>query len=93
VQDVSGNFKGEYRHLGGLYIMRPGSQGVAYEFREKAAGIYAPVSEVLIACKQVSPRAGEKEIEEAVDKAISAANKGKAAEVETCDDENEEEKC
>ncbi|CAG8580537.1 13697_t:CDS:2 [Ambispora leptoticha] len=52
--DCDGNMVGEGRILGGLLIMKPGDQGVAFDYHEKTFGDHAPLEHVLQACYQVS---------------------------------------
>ncbi|KAG0615394.1 hypothetical protein M758_5G037900 [Ceratodon purpureus] len=53
---VEGNFAGEGTIKGGLYIMRPGSGGVAYQFVERNFGDWAPLDEVLQVCSDIMQR-------------------------------------
>ncbi|KAJ1658758.1 hypothetical protein IWQ61_002050 [Dispira simplex] len=48
---VKGNFKGEGRILGGLYVVKAGEGGVVYEYKEKIFGDHAPIEQVLEACQ------------------------------------------
>lgn len=50
---VEGNYTGEGTIKGGLYIMRPGSGGVAYQFVERNFGDWAPLDEVLQVCSDI----------------------------------------
>ncbi|KAF9951682.1 hypothetical protein BGZ65_005803 [Modicella reniformis] len=51
---VRGNFVGEGRILGGMYIVRKGDEGIAYKFEETVMGNLAPISEVLRVCSEIS---------------------------------------
>ncbi|KAG0056313.1 hypothetical protein BGZ83_005680 [Gryganskiella cystojenkinii] len=52
---VRGNLLvGEGRIFGGLYIVRQGDQGIAYQFEETVFGNLAPISKVLEVCSQIS---------------------------------------
>jgi len=53
---VEGNYNGEGTIKGGLYIMRPGNGGVAYQFIERNFGDWAPLEEVLEVCGNLSKR-------------------------------------
>lgn len=50
---VEGNYTGEGLIKGGLYIIRPGTGGVAYQFVERNFGDWAPLDEVLQVCSNV----------------------------------------
>jgi hypothetical protein len=50
---IEGNLKGEGTIKGGLYIMRPGNGGVAYQFVERNFGDWAPLEEVLDVCGNI----------------------------------------
>lgn len=51
---VEGNYVGEGTIKGGLFIMRPGNGGVAYQFVERNFGDWAPLEEVLEVCGNTS---------------------------------------
>jgi len=52
---VRGNLLvGEGRIFGGLYIVRQGDQGIAYQFEETVLGNLAPISKVLEVCSEIS---------------------------------------
>ncbi|KAF9991207.1 hypothetical protein BGZ75_002835 [Mortierella antarctica] len=52
---VRGNLLvGEGRIFGGLFIVRKGDEGVAYQFEETVLGNLAPISKVLEVCSQIS---------------------------------------
>lgn len=51
---VEGNYTGEGTIKGGLFIMRPGNGGVAYQFIERNFGDWAPLEEVLEVCGNIS---------------------------------------
>eukprot|EP00249_Psilotum_nudum_P011136 c22984_g2_i1 orf=196-1494(+) len=55
------NFKGEGTVKGGLFIMRPGKGGVAYQFVESNFGDWAPLSEVLDICGKLKQQNGSPE--------------------------------
>lgn len=50
---VEGNYAGEGTIKGGLFIMRPGNGGVAYQFVERNFGDWAPIEEVLEVCGNI----------------------------------------
>jgi hypothetical protein len=50
---VEGNFAGEGTIKGGLFVMRPGSGGVAYQFVERNFGDWASMDEVLQVCSDI----------------------------------------
>ncbi|KAJ1979955.1 hypothetical protein H4R34_002633 [Dimargaris verticillata] len=50
---VKGNFIGEGRILGGVFVVRPGDQGVAYEYFEKFFGDHAPMDDMLPICQSL----------------------------------------
>lgn len=45
---------GEGRIFGGLFIVRKGEEGVAYQFEETVLGNLAPISKILEVCSQIS---------------------------------------
>ncbi|ORY01951.1 hypothetical protein K493DRAFT_312229 [Basidiobolus meristosporus CBS 931.73] len=51
---VDGNFQGEGRIYGGLYIVGKGDKGVIYEYKEKYLGDIAPMEEILKVCEKVA---------------------------------------
>ncbi|KAF9564443.1 hypothetical protein EC968_004495 [Mortierella alpina] len=52
---VRGNLLvGEGRIFGGLFIVRRGDEGVAYQFEETVLGNLAPISKILEVCSQIS---------------------------------------
>ncbi|KAF9416581.1 hypothetical protein BGZ76_004623 [Entomortierella beljakovae] len=51
---VFGNFVGEGRIFGGLYIVRKGGEGIAFKHQEQVFGDLTPISEVLKVCSEVS---------------------------------------
>lgn len=53
---VEGNYAGEGTIKGGLFIMRPGNGGVAYQFVERNFGDWAPIEEVLEVCGNIQNR-------------------------------------
>ncbi|CAG8582360.1 1161_t:CDS:2 [Funneliformis mosseae] len=69
---VGGNFKGDGRVLGGLYIIKSDTKGeeVIYQYREKVWGDHAPLEEVLKACELVSPKNGEASIQSDIKAAL-----------------------
>nr|CAG8450821.1 11876_t:CDS:2 [Entrophospora candida]CAG8528960.1 2024_t:CDS:2 [Entrophospora candida] len=73
---VQGNYKGEGRILGGLYILKPGTAGVHYQHNEKVWGDVAPLDQVLTACLEVSPKKDDKSIQEEVSSIIDKFKKG-----------------
>ncbi|XP_024541399.1 uncharacterized protein LOC9656287 isoform X2 [Selaginella moellendorffii] len=52
---AEGNFVGEGLIKGGLYIIRAGKAGVAYQFVERNFGDWAPVEELLSVCSSFQP--------------------------------------
>ncbi|KAJ7534738.1 hypothetical protein O6H91_12G001400 [Diphasiastrum complanatum] len=50
---IENNRHGEGTVKGGLYIMRPGNGGVAYQFIERNFGDWAPLEEVLDVCSNL----------------------------------------
>jgi len=56
---VTGNFEGEGRILGGLFVVGPGDQGILYEYREAVFGDHAPLEEVMAAAKEIKPISAE----------------------------------
>ncbi|KAF9583970.1 hypothetical protein BGW38_007972 [Lunasporangiospora selenospora] len=58
---VKGNFIGDGSILGGLFLLKSGSQGIAYEHIEKIWGDIAHPDKVLVACGQVTGVAVNKE--------------------------------
>lgn len=50
---VEGTYTGEGTIKGGLYIVRPGNQGVAYQFVERNFGDWAPLDEVVQVCSDL----------------------------------------
>ena len=48
-----GNFRGEGRLLGGVYVMGSGDRGVVYRFEEPQPGVYAPIEEIMRAAETV----------------------------------------
>lgn len=50
---VVGNLAGEGTIKGGVYIIRPGNGGVAYQFVERNFGDWAPLEEVLDVCGSI----------------------------------------
>ncbi|CAG8590121.1 4979_t:CDS:2 [Paraglomus occultum] len=73
--NVNGNFKGEGRILGGLYILRPGNSGIAYEYREKVWGDHAPFAHVMTVLQQLSPNGNKEDVGEAVKNALDSEGK------------------
>jgi hypothetical protein len=65
---ITGNFVGEGSILGGTYVLRAGQSGIEYEFVEKMYGRFAPLVEVLRACRSASglPLSDEELIEASV---------------------------
>ncbi|XP_024375270.1 uncharacterized protein [Physcomitrium patens] len=53
---LDGNYIGEGTIKGGMYIMRPGDRGVAYQFIERNFGDWAPLEEVLQVCSHIQHR-------------------------------------
>jgi hypothetical protein len=45
------NIKGEGLIKGGLFVMKPGSKGVQYQYQERQFGDHAPVDDVLNAAR------------------------------------------
>jgi len=45
------NLNGEGLIMGGMFVMKPGSKGVQYQFQERNFGDHAPIEEVLAAAK------------------------------------------
>lgn len=45
------NVRGEGNIKGGMYILRAGSGGIAYQFVERNFGDWAPLDEVMEACE------------------------------------------
>ena len=50
---VEGNLNGEGTIKGGLFIMRAGNGGVAYQFIERNFGDWAPLDEVMGVCQNI----------------------------------------
>ncbi|CAG8637299.1 24093_t:CDS:2, partial [Gigaspora rosea] len=73
---VSGNFKGDGTVLGGLYIIRQGSGGVEYQYREKIWGDHAPFDQVLTAVKNVSTKKDDPVVESAFQETFDKVKKG-----------------
>ena len=48
------NLNGEGLIMGGMFVMKPGSQGVQYQFQERNFGDHAPIEDVLAAAKAAS---------------------------------------
>ena len=48
------NLNGEGLITGGMFVMKPGSQGVQYQFQERNLGDHAPIEDVLAAAKAAS---------------------------------------
>ncbi|KAJ1989243.1 hypothetical protein H4R33_002136 [Dimargaris cristalligena] len=55
---VKGNFKGQGRIMGGLYIVKPEDRGIAFEYKEKVFGDHAPIDQVLAVCREISNGSG-----------------------------------
>ncbi|GJJ71110.1 hypothetical protein EMPS_03460 [Entomortierella parvispora] len=51
---VKGNFEGNGHILGGLYVVKAGDEGIAYEHVEKVWGDIAQADQVLEACSQLT---------------------------------------
>ncbi|KAJ1928769.1 hypothetical protein IWQ60_001769 [Tieghemiomyces parasiticus] len=51
---VQGNMKGEGRIMGGLFVIKQGDQGIAFQYKEKIFGDHAPMEQVLGACQDAS---------------------------------------
>ncbi|CAG8593572.1 13551_t:CDS:2 [Dentiscutata heterogama] len=73
---VTGNFKGDGYVLGGLYIIRQGSGGVEYQYREKVWGDHAPFDQVLTAVKNVSAKKDEPDVKAAFQETLDKVKKG-----------------
>ncbi len=50
---IENNLKGEATIKGGLYIIRAGNGGVAYQFVEMNMGDWAPLEEVMKVCEEI----------------------------------------
>ncbi|KAG9299387.1 hypothetical protein G9A89_014036 [Geosiphon pyriformis] len=70
---VGGNFKGQGRILGGLYIISEGSKGIAFEHREKIFGDSPDLDQVLTLCKEISIKDLDVGMQDSVKRAIGAA--------------------
>ncbi|KAJ7545020.1 hypothetical protein O6H91_09G103300 [Diphasiastrum complanatum] len=57
---IENNWHGEGTVKGGLYIMRPGNGGVAYQFIERNFGDWAPLENVLDVCSNLQVSCIEK---------------------------------
>ncbi|KAL1919803.1 uncharacterized protein VTP21DRAFT_1734 [Calcarisporiella thermophila] len=56
---VNGNLQGDGFHYGGLYVLRQGSGGPVYEYREQSFGDLVPLSELFTACATIANIAEE----------------------------------
>jgi hypothetical protein len=50
---IENNSNGEATIKGGLYIIRAGNGGVAYQFVERNFGDWAPLEEVMNVCEEI----------------------------------------
>lgn len=48
------NYTGEGTIKGGVFIVRPGKSGVAYQFVERTFGDRAPLDEVISVCRSIA---------------------------------------
>ncbi|CAG8729734.1 25847_t:CDS:2, partial [Dentiscutata erythropus] len=73
---ITGNFKGDGSVLGGIYIIRQGSGGIEYQYREKVWGDHAPFDQVLTAVKNVSTKKDDPAVETAFQETLDKVKKG-----------------
>lgn len=52
---IKGNFKGEGRLLGGVFVVGPGEQGVMFEHRESEWGDHANLTDIMQAVQKMNP--------------------------------------
>ncbi|CAG8587379.1 5166_t:CDS:2 [Ambispora gerdemannii] len=83
--NCDGNMVGEGRILGGLLILNPGDQGVAFDYREKIMGDHAPLEHVLQACYQVSStKNADPGLKQQVEKVVEKLKKEGYKRAEAC---------